>query len=163
MARRKSFFKVLYPQIREIARLSLLSVRHIIQDLDDSTFRSFHLFGFDLLVTDDFRVLLLEINSSPAVAADLMPGMTPQDLVQFAIDPFFPLSEKDGRSGKSASDIATEAALEAAKYLTSKQQVTSNSTSTDGDGDDDDGRKAAAVLPELPEFRRGFDLVYSPL
>ena len=164
----KSFFKILYPQIRKIARLSLLSVKHIIQDLDDSTFRSFHLFGFDLLVTSDFQVLLLEINSSPAVAADLMAGMT-QDLVDFAIDPFYPLSDKDIKGGKSTSDIATAAALEAMKYLTAKQQVASKNASVsigggcDDDRDDDEGERGKAeAFTELPDFRRGFDLVYSP-
>jgi hypothetical protein len=150
----KSFYKILYPQIREIARISLLSVRHVVQDLKDSSFRSFHLFGFDLLVTNNFRVLLLEVNSSPAVAADLMAGMT-EDLVHFAIDPYFPIC-KDVST--SAPEIATLSALEAAKYLTSKQQLTSSSKNSD----DEKEKNTTLRCPELPKFRRGFDLVYSP-
>ena len=165
----KSFYKTLYPQIRKIARTALLSVKDIVQDLKDSAFRSFHLFGFDLLVTNDFRVVLLEINSSPAVAADLMAAMT-EDLVHFAIDPFFPLRED---LHTSRPDIAKLSALEAAKYLTSKQQVElkeeddeekekemNESAVGDRDVSIDEKKKCDAVTFSLPDFRRGFDLVF---
>eukprot|EP00939_MAST-03C_sp_MAST-3C-sp1_P002100 g2100.t1 len=112
----KSFYDDLYPQIREIARVALLAVKEkVALDTKHCSFRSFHLFGFDLIVTDDFRVLLLEINSSPAVAADLMAGMT-EDLVSFAIDPLYPMKRTAVKSERAAFEIAQEAAKISAKY-----------------------------------------------
>ena len=47
--------------------------------------RSFQLFGFDFMVTDALDVKLIEINSSPAVAEELLPQFA-RDLKARAID-----------------------------------------------------------------------------
>ncbi len=47
-------------------------------------------FGFDFMLDADFRVWLIEVNGSPAVAQKLLPDFT-RDLVRLVIDPLFPL------------------------------------------------------------------------
>lgn len=65
------------------------------------------------MVDDAFKVHLIEINSSPAVAADLMPTFV-EDLVHAAVDPLFPLERlgaghgfdtSGGAAGVGAGDV----------------------------------------------------------
>ena len=94
------FYKCALPQIKQIVVTTLLAARCQMQQKDYSCFQ---LFGFDLMVDAAFKVGLIEVNSSPAVPADLMAGMT-EDLVHLAIDPVFPLPRDDSRKPLFQSD-----------------------------------------------------------
>eukprot|EP00759_Apiculatamorpha_spiralis_P049779 PhF_6_TR44464/c0_g1_i2/m.68446/K06047/TTL; tubulin---tyrosine ligase len=50
---------------------------------------AFQLFGFDFMIDQDWKLWLLEINGSPAIAQLLVEQMI-KDLVSIAIDPLFP-------------------------------------------------------------------------
>jgi tubulin--tyrosine ligase len=53
------------------------------------TIGSFNLFGYDFMIADDLQVQLIEVNSSPAVAEELLPELV-QQLLKVLIDPVFP-------------------------------------------------------------------------
>jgi len=76
------------PQIKRQVALSLLAVRDVLGDPSEY-YSNFQLFGYDFLVDMDLRVWLCEINSSPAVAERLLPGLV-RSLVACAIDPACP-------------------------------------------------------------------------
>lgn len=157
----RNFYDVIWPQIKKITSVVCLSVKDQIQDYDGAEFRSFHLFGFDLMITHDFRVVLIEVNASPAVAADLMPAMT-EDLVHYAIDPCFPpLSDTPTR----CPEIAKRAALAAAKYKTTKQTLDEREERDDEGSTKESAEPSSEVEaspPSLPCFKRGFETVYRP-
>ena len=85
------FYTHIQPKIHSIIEHSLMAVKDLMH-VSCCSYRSFNLFGFDFMVTDDFDVQLIEINSSPAVAADLLPALT-QDLIELAIEPMCPRPE----------------------------------------------------------------------
>jgi hypothetical protein len=151
---------------------------------------SAQLFGLDIMVDDAFKVHLIEINSSPAVAADLMPNFI-EDLVHAAIDPLFPLErlgERDGyESGAEAApcagdddgdddpdwwldatsarhfhapNVARIAASSAARYATSEEAMASQA----GSYATSPRRRAARSAAEerLAGCERGWDLVWRP-
>eukprot|EP00501_MAST-03F_sp_TOSAG23-6_P001624 GSMAST32.ASY1.ANO1.1691.1 assembled CDS len=121
-----SFYTKIYPQIKAIVVHTLLAARNMMENAEFVSYSSFHLFGFDLMVSaePDFQVSLIEVNSSPAVAADLMPNMT-EDLVHCAIDPIAPILDSDILQNSSNGNIgiAIKAARAAAKYLTVDQTI----------------------------------------
>ena len=149
----KSFYTTIYPQIRDIVRHSLLAVKDQMENSPTASFESFHLFGYDVMVTEDFQVTLIEINSSPAVAADLMAGMT-RAIVAETVDNLFPLpagvQEKVTAQGGKDHEIklSREAALKTAKYATIEQELQKRA----GEGD-------GAELKQHKEFDERFDML----
>jgi hypothetical protein len=116
------FFCEILPQIRTCVVHTLLAGRDFMENAETVPYQSFHLFGFDLMVDESFKVSLIEVNSSPAVAADLMPNMT-EDLVHCAIDPVMPPSEELTGIQRSNLALAVRTARRAAKYLTVEQTL----------------------------------------
>ena len=161
----KSFYTAIYPQIQDIVRHSLLAVKDQMENSATATFESFHLFGYDIMVSDDFRATLIEINSSPAVAADLMPGMT-RAIVAETVDPLFPLPtgvldrlEADGRRMKRGGnrhhaevELSRQAALKTAKYATIEQALQGRKGKGKGKG-------KGAKLQQHKEFDERFDML----
>ena len=88
-------------QIKEIVQTTLLAAKDQMQTLENSPYKSFNVFGYDFMIDTDMKVHLIEINSSPAVAAELLPEFT-QALVEKAIDPVFPVLPK------STQDLSLE-------------------------------------------------------
>ena len=89
------------PQIKKIVQTTLLAAKDQMQTLENSAYKSFNVFGYDFMIDTDMKVHLIEINSSPAVAAELLPEFT-QALVEKAIDPVFPVLPK------STQDLSLE-------------------------------------------------------
>ena len=85
-----SLDEVIIPQIKEIVKTTLMAAKDQLQTLDGSPYKSFNVFGYDFMIDTDMKVHLIEINSSPAVAAKLLPDFT-KSLVEKAIDPIFPI------------------------------------------------------------------------
>ena len=54
---------MIYPQIKQVIKSSTLSV----QDMVNNRKNSFEFFGYDLMVDEDLRVWLIEVNSSPSM------------------------------------------------------------------------------------------------
>lgn len=78
----------IYPRMCNV----IIATIKAIQDRFDSPtqkFHSFQLFGYDFMVTHDAQVLLLEINSSPAICERLLPRMS-QAMVDMSIHREFP-------------------------------------------------------------------------
>ena len=70
-----------------------------LQYLDSmASYGSFNLFGYDFMVTDDYKVSLIEVNSSPAVAEKLLPKLT-EDLVEIVFDAQYPAPEEAVEGG----------------------------------------------------------------
>ena len=170
------FYAKVLPQIEEIVVTSLLAVRSRMENSELANHESFQLFGYDFMVTDDsgvggdpFQALLIEVNSSPAVAADLMPAMV-QDLVSLTVDPFFPLPEDAASDPASHAEHAAAAAKAAARYQTEAEAA--------GEALDEDGEAIAAVSDAASaakrtaaaaaaagrtwEFKTGFNVLWTP-
>lgn len=56
------------PKIADIVVRTLLAMKPEIELLPDDPLRCFQLFGYDVIITEDLDVMLLEINGSPGVA-----------------------------------------------------------------------------------------------
>lgn len=91
------FYRRILPQIRATTATCFGTVHGKVGNhrRAKGSYVAFQLFGLDLMIDEAFKVHLIEINSSPAVAADLMPAFV-EDLVHVAIDPLFPLERLDG-------------------------------------------------------------------
>jgi tubulin--tyrosine ligase len=100
-----SFARDLMPQIHAIIRHSLLAVKERLQGSDSSGgYRAFNVFGYDFMLSkeltsagalqEEVKVWLIEINSSPAVAEDLLEDFV-EDLLALVVDPFFPPEEEE--------------------------------------------------------------------
>lgn len=76
----------LLPQIRRQVVQCFLAARQQLESHSEY-YRPFQLFGFDFLIDDTLKVWLCEINASPAVAEQLLPGLV-SALVRSALDPF---------------------------------------------------------------------------
>ena len=88
------------PQIKDIVQTTLIAAKDQLQTLDGSPYKSFNVFGYDFMIDTNMKVHLIEINSSPAVAADLLPKFT-KSLVEKAIDPVFPIIPQKNSSSSS--------------------------------------------------------------
>ena len=64
-------------------------------------FRSFNMFGFDMMVDAALKVWLIEVNSSPAVTEALLPRVA-RDLIRTAVDPVWPPLRALERRGGAA-------------------------------------------------------------
>jgi len=83
------FYRDILPTIKDVIAQTLEAARpRMCPDLTSQNFDSFEIFGFDLALTDDYRVYLLEVNSSPAVADELLPRLA-ADLIELVIDNAF--------------------------------------------------------------------------
>ena len=76
------------PQIRNIVALTMYAGKNRMKAVIGQSYNSFHLFGYDFMITNQMIVKLIEINSSPAVANDLLNQMT-KDVSDIAIQRYF--------------------------------------------------------------------------
>ncbi|XP_033626314.1 tubulin--tyrosine ligase-like [Asterias rubens] len=76
------------PQIHRIIRECLTAIKEEI-NTDGLEYDSFQLFGFDFMLSRDFKVWLLEVNRAPACASRLLSQLV-DGIVTLAIDPVFP-------------------------------------------------------------------------
>ena len=83
------FWTAVVPRLHTVIFDAIHCAHEQIAVLDSSPYRSFQLLGFDFMLTTAFDVVLLEINGSPAAAAELLPDLA-RDLIRRAIDPLFP-------------------------------------------------------------------------
>lgn len=89
-----SFSRDVLPRMHDIVRHSLLAVREQMQGADCGAYRSFNVFGYDFMLSrhrgvdgsECIKPWLIEINSSPAVAEDLLDEFA-EDLISTAIAP----------------------------------------------------------------------------
>lgn len=88
------------PQIARVVCRTLLVMKPSMQVLDSDPYDCFQLFGYDLMITDDYQVKLLEINGSPGVAAKWLTPLV-QDMREKVLQP--PAPESRTASGRSAS------------------------------------------------------------
>ena len=93
----------LLPQIRVVVRETLGAVRPRMEGAGD--FASFQLFGLDLMLSEEFRARLLEINATPASAAKLL-GRLVAHLKQRAIDEVFPSNDSASAAGAGSGAAA---------------------------------------------------------
>jgi len=75
------------PQVEYVCVQTLLAGRESMELPPSATYSSFNLFGFDFMIDQSYRVWLLEVNSSPAVAAALNAELA-GDLVEVAIESY---------------------------------------------------------------------------
>ena len=100
---------VVLPQIRRHVVQSLLAARERLQS-DGEYYRPFQLFGYDFLLDDELRVWLCEINASPAVADELLPGLV-DALIRTAIDPICAPNDEMLATGDRDAYAAAAAAV----------------------------------------------------
>ena len=100
---------VVLPQIRRHVVQSLLAARERLQS-DGEYYRPFQLFGYDFLLDDELRVWLCEINASPAVADELLPGLV-DALIRTAIDPICAPNDEMLATGDRDAYVAAAAAV----------------------------------------------------
>jgi tubulin--tyrosine ligase len=79
---------VVLPQVKRMVVQCMVAARGSLQVASDY-YSAFHLLGFDFLVDENLRVWLCEINASPAVADELLPGLI-SALIRTAVDPYCP-------------------------------------------------------------------------
>ena len=94
-----SFARDIIPRIHDIIRHSMLAVKDRLKSSDSSGgYKAFNVFGYDFMLSKDhdvsvnkesIKVWLIEVNSSPAVAEDLLNDFV-DDLLEIVIDPAFP-------------------------------------------------------------------------
>ena len=83
---------VVLPQIKRQVVQTMLAARERLEG-DGEYYRQFQMYGYDFLVDAELRVWLCEINASPAVADELLPGLV-DALIRTAIDPSCPPNEE---------------------------------------------------------------------
>eukprot|EP00941_MAST-03F_sp_MAST-3F-sp1_P004643 g4643.t1 len=130
------FWTTIYPQIRTLVLHTARAVRPIMRANDDAFFRPFQLLGYDFMVSaaPDFKVSLIEINSSPAVADDLRDAMC-EDVLRLTVDKTFPLSK--GRNNRK---------------IESKDSADLDEVYQEP--------RPTGPIPNLPANRRGFEVIY---
>lgn len=77
------------PQLRSLIDHAMRAAAPALRRGEGARHAAFQLFGFDFMVDADLRAHLIEVNSSPAAASQLLPALT-EDLIAAAIDPLFP-------------------------------------------------------------------------
>ena len=98
---------VVLPQIRRHVVQTMLAARERLE-ADGEYYRPFQLYGYDFLVDDELRVWLCEINASPAVADELLPGLVGA-LVRTAVDKVCPPNKELMREPEAYERAAAEA------------------------------------------------------
>nr|CCC89558.1 putative tubulin-tyrosine ligase [Trypanosoma congolense IL3000] len=81
------------PQVANIIVRTLLAAQPDLEVLPDEPYRCFQLFGYDIIVDEDLKVLLLEINGSPGIAAKYLAPLV-QEMIKL-INGGIPLREWD--------------------------------------------------------------------
>eukprot|EP00759_Apiculatamorpha_spiralis_P030826 PhF_6_TR32406/c0_g1_i1/m.48078/K06047/TTL; tubulin---tyrosine ligase len=84
-----SFRRDLLPQMEAIVKECFLAAKDILQLPPGSPGQCFQLFGFDFMVDATMKVLLIEINGSPA-SAEKWQGPLVEGIVQTVVDPLYP-------------------------------------------------------------------------
>ncbi len=83
------FYQNIFPKIKNVIAQTLQAGKAIMcPDPVTQGFDAFEIFGFDLALDVDYRVWLIEVNSSPAVAEDILPRLS-QDLMELIVDQAF--------------------------------------------------------------------------
>lgn len=104
---------VIMPRIKQLSALSVAAAKEKL--LETQCKRSFELLGYDYMIDEQFRPVLIEINSNPCLElccpllAELIPAML-NAVIKVAVDPFFPPpTEQRTRSCEEAvASLATE-------------------------------------------------------
>lgn len=86
---RCSFDADVRPKINDVVRKCLFAAKELLQVASNERFQCFQLFGFDLMLTDDLEVKMVEINGSPGSADRWLPSIV-EGMVDVVIDPRFP-------------------------------------------------------------------------
>ena len=94
-----------------MVKTTLLAAKARMESIDGvDDYRSFMLFGFDMLVDEDGKVWLLEVNGAPAVAKSLLAPLA-EDLISTAIDPYYERDYvREERPAKTTRKIFTSMA-----------------------------------------------------
>lgn len=96
-----SFAKI-WAKIKTIVLLTLLPVS---QEIKSHTTGCFELYGFDILIDNDLKAWLLEINLSPALNTDTQIDIdVKRPLLEHMID-LIGLDESDGHQGMKHSEV----------------------------------------------------------
>ena len=62
-----SFHKTILPQIKNHVKETFIAAKPILESIDEiDDYSSFMLFGFDFIINSSAKVLLLEVNATPA-------------------------------------------------------------------------------------------------
>lgn len=91
------------PQLRSLVAHAMRAAAPALRRGKGARHTAFQLFGFDFMVDADLRAHLIEVNSSPAAASQLLPALT-EDLIAAAIDPLFPPPTAADASGSATAD-----------------------------------------------------------
>jgi hypothetical protein len=92
----QDFFSQMFPQIVDIVKDSIASVKNIVND--EEKLHSFEVLGYDFMIDEDFKVWLIEINTNPCLElsssylSKIIPEMIDNSF-RIAIDPLFPPPE----------------------------------------------------------------------
>lgn len=122
-----SLYKDIMPQIYNIIKLTLLSVKDSLYipsnststcGANDNSYKSFQVFGYDFMLTSTYEIKLIEINSSPAVANDLVSEFA-EKLTSLIIDTEFPPDEEAVTYGDSCSNMCYDERKEEVKVVDS--------------------------------------------
>jgi tubulin---tyrosine ligase len=103
-----SFHKTILPQIKNHVKETFIAAKPILESIDEiDDYSSFMLFGFDFIINSSAKVLLLEVNATPAIAKNLLPKIS-TDIIKTAIDPVFPRLQVDSKEADSDFELLYE-------------------------------------------------------
>lgn len=140
-----SFYKDIYPQIKQLVRDSFLSV-YGKMDAEKGQINAFEIFGYDFMIDENFKVYLIEANTNPCLEINctLMSSIISSlidNTFRITLDPYFlyPFQFKDAKRHIGLCDSSTTLSkfelvfdenLEH-KFLTDLKKKILNNTSTD--------------------------------
>ena len=114
----KTFQNYVMPQMKKIVVACLLSVKGRVEDpaAYGSDAACFQLFGFDFILDENLRLVLLEVNGAPGIAEKLNQIIV-DDLIELVVDPQFPTLVTKKKERTAASTAQNETASSPAKSV----------------------------------------------